>query len=140
MPQQQQRSNTHRHTLFRPCIDLHDGKVKQIVGGTLSASDAPASDDTLRTNYVSPHPPSYYANLYKDNHLDGGHVIMLGKGNADAAREALRAWPGEFPRFSVRSSLVSPCGETHQYVVDAKVHRGSTSRWWDYRRELLGVD
>ena len=81
---------THRFTLFRPCIDLHEGKVKQIVGGTLdSASDA------LKTNFVATHPPKYYAELYKDHKLEGGHVIMLGKGNTEAAREALAAWPGE---------------------------------------------
>lgn len=79
-----------RRTLFRPCIDLHDGKVKQIVGGTLS--DAPGS---LKTNFVASKPPKYYAELYRESSLEGGHVIMLGKGNADAAKEALAAWPGE---------------------------------------------
>ncbi|THH02441.1 hypothetical protein EW026_g428 [Hermanssonia centrifuga] len=78
-----------RRTLFRPCIDLHDGKVKQIVGGTLSDDT-----DALKTNFVANHPPRYYAELYRDNNLEGGHVIMLGKGNTDAAREALAAWPG----------------------------------------------
>lgn len=80
---------TRRHTLFRPCIDLHDGQVKQIVGGTLS--DAPES---LKTNFVATKPPAYYATLYREHGLDGGHVIMLGKGNVDAAKEALAAWPG----------------------------------------------
>ena len=78
-----------RRTLFRPCIDLHDGQVKQIVGGTLS--DAPES---LKTNFVATKPPAYYAELYKQHALEGGHVIMLGKGNVDAAKEALAAWPG----------------------------------------------
>jgi phosphoribosylformimino-5-aminoimidazole carboxamide ribotide isomerase len=77
-------------TLFRPCIDLHDGQVKQIVGGTLS--DAPES---LKTNFVASKPPRYYAELYRENGLEGGHVIMLGRGNTDAAREMLAAWPGE---------------------------------------------
>jgi phosphoribosylformimino-5-aminoimidazole carboxamide ribotide isomerase len=81
-----------RHrTQFRPCIDLHDGKVKQIVGGTLSDAS-----DTLQTNFVASKPPAYYAELYRDNGLIGGHVIMLGKGNMDAAKEALKAWPGYF--------------------------------------------
>ena len=78
-----------RRTRFRPCIDLHDGQVKQIVGGTLS--DAP---DTLQTNFIASKPPTYYAELYRNNELTGGHVIMLGKGNVDAAKEALNAWPG----------------------------------------------
>lgn len=81
---------TRRHTLFRPCIDLHDGKVKQIVGGTLSSTS-----DALKTNFVASHPPKYYADLYRTHDLEGGHVIMLGRGNVDAAREALEAWPGE---------------------------------------------
>jgi phosphoribosylformimino-5-aminoimidazole carboxamide ribotide isomerase len=74
---------------FRPCIDLHSGQVKQIVGGTLSAV---ASD--LKTNYVSKLPASHYANLYRQHDLHGGHVVMLGSGNTEAAQEALRAWPG----------------------------------------------
>ncbi|KAI0347516.1 Phosphoribosylformimino-5-aminoimidazole carboxamide ribotide isomerase [Trametopsis cervina] len=75
-------------TLFKPCIDLHDGQVKQIVGGTLSDAG-----DTLQTNFVAKHPPRYYAELYKTHDLEGGHVIMLGKGNVEAAKEALAAWP-----------------------------------------------
>ncbi len=75
---------------FRPCIDLHQGKVKQIVGSSLR-DDAPAA---VAENFVSTHSPAYYAELYKKDHLTGGHVIMLGTGNDDAAREALCAWPG----------------------------------------------
>ena len=74
---------------FRPCIDLHDGKVKQIVGSTLG--EEPSS---LRTNFSSPHPPSFYVDLYRRDNLYGGHVIMLGPGNEAAAMEALAAWPG----------------------------------------------
>ena len=77
--------------VFRPCIDLHEGKVKQIVGGTLS--DDPT---TLRTNFVSAKPAAWYAELYKRDRLEGGHVIMLGPGNDTAAREALAAYPGGF--------------------------------------------
>ena len=75
--------------MFRPCIDLHEGKVKQIVGGTLS--DDPA---TLRTNFVSQESARWYAELYKRDGLKGGHLIMLGLGNEGAAREALAAYPG----------------------------------------------
>jgi phosphoribosylformimino-5-aminoimidazole carboxamide ribotide isomerase len=75
--------------VFRPCIDLHEGKVKQIVGGTLG-------DDltALRTNFVSDRPAAWYAELYRRDRLTGGHVIMLGPGNDDAARGALAAYPG----------------------------------------------
>ena len=74
---------------FRPCIDLHDGQVKQIVGSTLQDTGAGPA-----TNFVSDRTPGYYAELYRDLDLPGGHVIQLGKGNETAAREALAAWPG----------------------------------------------
>ena len=76
--------------MFRPCIDLHDGRVKQIVGGSIDDSQP----DSLRTNYVSDKPPAWFAQLYRRDDLRGGHVIKLGQGNDDAAREALAAWPG----------------------------------------------
>lgn len=76
-------------TRFRPCIDLHEGKVKQIVGGTLDSDDA-----DLKTNFVSEKAPSWYAELYAADQLRGGHVIKLGPGNDEAARAALGAWPG----------------------------------------------
>ncbi|MEN8258087.1 MAG: phosphoribosylformimino-5-aminoimidazole carboxamide ribotide isomerase [Thermodesulfobacteriota bacterium] len=75
---------------FRPCIDLHNGRVKQIVGSTLSDT----SDSALQTNFASSHPSSYYAEMYKHDQLTGGHVIMLGPGNVEAASEALAAYPG----------------------------------------------
>jgi len=73
--------------MFRPCIDLHEGKVKQIVGGTLG-------DAGLRTNFVSERPAAWYAQLYRRDGLTGGHVILLGPGNEPAARAALAAYPG----------------------------------------------
>lgn len=76
-------------TLFRPCIDLHDGVVKQIVGGTLDSATAP-----LETNFVSEKPPRHFAELYAADGLAGGHVIQLGPGNEEAASEALAAYPG----------------------------------------------
>ncbi len=75
--------------MFRPCIDLREGKVVQIVGGTLS-DDAAA----VRTNFVSARPASWFADLYRRDGLTGGHVIMLGAGNEAPAREALAAYPG----------------------------------------------
>src|SRR6185369_12742528 len=74
--------------MFRPCIDLHEGKVKQIVGGTLLAEP-----ERLRTNFVSHNPAAWYAQLYKRDGLKGGHVIMLGPGNDKEARAALGAYP-----------------------------------------------
>lgn len=76
-------------TQFRPCIDLHNGVVKQIVGGTLQEDDS-----TLKTNFASEKPSSYYAELYKAANQKGGHVIQLGPGNKEAALSALKAWDG----------------------------------------------
>ena len=75
--------------MFRPCIDLHEGRVKQIVGGTLDEGPG-----TLRTNFVSEQSAAYYADLYRRDGLTGGHVIMLGAGNEEEARRALSAYPG----------------------------------------------
>jgi phosphoribosylformimino-5-aminoimidazole carboxamide ribotide isomerase len=75
--------------VFRPCIDLHEGKVKQIVGGTLGAEPG-----RLQTNFVSDRPAAWYAEMYKRDGLKGGHMIMLGPGNEPEARAALRAYPG----------------------------------------------
>ena len=75
--------------MFRPCIDLRDGRVTQIVGGTLTDSGA-----GVRTNFVAEQPPGWFAERYRRDGLSGGHVIQLGPGNEAAAREALAAWPG----------------------------------------------
>jgi phosphoribosylformimino-5-aminoimidazole carboxamide ribotide isomerase len=74
--------------MFRPCIDLHEGKVKQIVGGTLGDAGR------LRTNFVSEKPAAWFAELYRRDGLAGGHVIMLGPGNETEALAALAAFPG----------------------------------------------
>jgi phosphoribosylformimino-5-aminoimidazole carboxamide ribotide isomerase len=77
-------------TKFRPCIDLHAGRVKQIVGATLNVKN----ESSLQTNFVSDKPAGYFASLYKKYRLTGAHVILLGPGNEVAAREALTSWPG----------------------------------------------
>jgi len=76
-------------TIFRPCIDLHQGKVKQIVGASFTDSG-----NNLKTNFISQRPSSWYAELFKKDGLKGGHVIKLGEGNEKAALEALQAYPG----------------------------------------------
>jgi phosphoribosylformimino-5-aminoimidazole carboxamide ribotide isomerase len=73
--------------MFRPCIDLHEGKVKQIVGGTLGEAGP-------RTNFVSEKSAAWFAELYRRDGLSGGHVIQLGAGNETQARAALAAFPG----------------------------------------------
>ncbi len=74
---------------FRPCIDLKDGKVVQIVGGTLTDSGA-----GVVTNFTSAQSAADFAALYRKDGLRGGHVILLGPGSEDAARAALSAYPG----------------------------------------------
>jgi phosphoribosylformimino-5-aminoimidazole carboxamide ribotide isomerase len=76
-------------TLFRPCIDLHGGCVKQIVGGSLTDSG-----QGLQTNFVANRPAEWFAARYRDDSLNGGHVIKLGPGNDGAALTTLAAWPG----------------------------------------------
>ena len=73
--------------MFRPCIDLHEGQVKQIVGGSLG-------DAGLRTNFVSEKSAAWFAEIYSRDELRGGHVIQLGSGNETQARAALAAYPG----------------------------------------------
>lgn len=82
------RARSYGSSVFRPCIDLHEGKVKQIVGGTLGDTDR------VRENFVSEKSSAEFAELYRRDDLRGGHVIMLGPGNEAAAREALAAYPG----------------------------------------------
>ncbi len=75
---------------FRPCIDLRNGNVVQIVGGTLKDDDSAA----VATNFTSEKPSTYFAELYRGDGLTGGHVIALGPGNEAAAKAALAAYPG----------------------------------------------
>lgn len=75
--------------MFRPCIDLHRGKVKQIVGHSFSDKET-----RLQTNFATNRPSSWFAERYRRDSLFGGHVIMLGTGNKDAACLALRTFPG----------------------------------------------
>jgi phosphoribosylformimino-5-aminoimidazole carboxamide ribotide isomerase len=74
---------------FRPCIDLKNGKVVQIVGGSLSSDDS-----SVLTNFETETKPEEFARLYQKDALSGGHVIALGPGNENAATEALSAFPG----------------------------------------------
>ena len=57
---------------FRPCIDIHNGKVKQIVGGTLKDQNDQAAE-----NFVSEQDAPFYAQLYKTHGISGGHIILL---------------------------------------------------------------
>lgn len=81
---------------FRPCIDIHNGKVKQIVGASLSDQDHYAQE-----NFVAKQDAAFYARLYQKDRIRGGHIIMLNPEGSDyyaadraQALEALAAYPG----------------------------------------------
>ncbi len=57
---------------FRPCIDIHNGKVKQIVGGSLKDEQ-----DRAVENFVAGQNAGYYAEMYRKRGLKGGHIILL---------------------------------------------------------------
>lgn len=81
---------------FRPCIDIHNGKVKQIVGSSLKDQGSFATE-----NFVSGQDAAFYANLYKKQEITGGHIILLNpqgseyyEATKDQALKALKAYPG----------------------------------------------
>ena len=81
---------------FRPCIDIHNGKVKQIVGGSLKDIGNQAKE-----NFVATQDAAFYANLYRDAGITGGHIILLNAVESeyyDATKNqallALKAYPG----------------------------------------------
>ncbi|MDE6203760.1 MAG: phosphoribosylformimino-5-aminoimidazole carboxamide ribotide isomerase, partial [Lachnospiraceae bacterium] len=81
---------------FRPCIDIHNGKVKQIVGGSLKDKGDEAAE-----NFVARQDAAFFARLYKEKGLGGGHIILLNpsaSGYYDETKrqalEALRVYPG----------------------------------------------
>lgn len=81
---------------FRPCIDIHNGKVKQIVGGSLKDRG-----DKAEENFVAEENAEHYARLYKQDGLKGGHIILLNKWDSpyfeatkEQAKRALSAYPG----------------------------------------------
>lgn len=82
-----------RGVRFRPCIDIHRGKVKQIVGSTLTDVD---QDARMVTNFETERASHEFAEMYRRDGLQGGHVIMLGADEASkqAAKSALESFPG----------------------------------------------
>lgn len=81
---------------FRPCIDIHNGKVKQIVGGSLKDQG-----DEAKENFVAVQDAAFFACLYQEKNLRGGHIILLNPSSSEyyqqtreQAIEALKAYPG----------------------------------------------
>ena len=81
---------------FRPCIDIHNGRVKQIVGGSLLDMG-----DYAKENFVADQDAAFFAKLYRDAGIKGGHIILLNAKNSEyyeatkvQAMNALKAYPG----------------------------------------------
>ena len=115
---------------FRPCIDIHNGKVKQIVGGSLKDEGNMADE-----NFVSGQDAVFYANLYKKEGFRGGHIILLNARDSEyyeatkkQAVSALQAYPGG---LQVGGGITAEnaeeflaAGASHVIVMDR-------SRWTD---------
>ena len=127
-------------TKFRPCIDLHLGKVKQIVGRTLS------NEKNLKINFTSNSSAANFARLYAKDNLKGGHIISLGPGNTKSIKEALKAFPNG---LQVGGGITK---ETAKMWIDAKASHVIITSWMfddsgnlDYSKlkelkKLLGKD
>lgn len=125
---------------FRPCIDIHNGKVKQIVGGSLRDAK-----DSAEENFVSEQDASFYAALYRDNGLRGGHVILLNgkdspyyKKTREQALLALRTYPGGLQLGGgVRAENAADyldAGASHVIVTSYVFQKGTIS--WENLEKL----
>jgi len=101
--------------------------VKQIVGGTLNDSAG-----KLRTNFVSDRPAAWYAQLYQQDGLKGGHIVMLGPGNEAEAHAALRAYPGGMQiggGINADNALTWLRAGASHVIVTSWVFRGGQVDW-----------
>ena len=109
---------------FRPCIDLHEGRVKQIVGGSLREG----ADIGPVTNWETTRSPAEFARMYQADGLTGGHVIMLGPGNESLALSALEAYPGGLQVGGgitpQNAGLFIDAGASHVIVTSYVFHEG----------------
>lgn len=121
---------------FRPCIDIHNGKVKQIVGGSLKDQG-----DLAKENFVSEQDAAFFANLYKKAELKGGHIILLNASDSEyyemtkkQAFSALKAYPGGLQvGGGIRPDNASEfleMGASHVIVTSYVFHNGCI----DYER------
>lgn len=126
---------------FRPCIDIHNGSVKQIVGGSLADKGDFALD-----NFVSEYDGAYYAELYKKYDLSGGHIIILNpkdspyyEADLKQALCALKAWEGGLQIgggiTGENASLFLDSGASHVIVTSFVFREGEIA--WDNLEKLL---
>lgn len=125
---------------FRPCIDVHNGAVKQIVGGTLTDQG-----DRAKENFVSEQDGAWFARLYRRYHLKGGHVILLNPASSPyyeatkaQALSALAAWPGGLQIgggiTSENASSFLDAGASHVIVTSYVFRDGKIA--WDNLKQL----
>lgn len=124
---------------FRPCIDIHNGSVKQIVGGSLKDEG-----DFAEENFVSTRGAAYFAEKYREDGFSGGHVIMLNPVSSEyyektrsEAISALRTFPGGLMAGGGITPENAPAfldaGASHVIVTsyvfrNGSIHRSALSR------------
>lgn len=128
---------------FRPCIDIHNGKVKQIVGGSLRDRG-----DQAKENFVAEEGADYFARLYQKDGLKGGHIIILNKSDSPyfeaskaQAKAALDVYPGGLQvggGIGKENALeYLEAGASHVIVTSAVFRNGQIS--WEALKELSGI-
>lgn len=129
---------------FRPCIDIHNGKVKQIVGGSLKDHG-----DKAVENFVSGYDAAFYAELYKKDNLKGGHVILLNpvsseyyEKNRQQALAALKVFPGGLQVgggvTAENAAKFIEAGASH-VIVTSYVFREGQIQWDNLERLVRAV-
>ena len=129
---------------FRPCIDIHNGKVKQLVGGSVADTC-----DRAQENFVSSRPAAWYASLFEEKGLKNGHVIILNSKSSpyyEASRrqalEALRAYPGGLQAgggiTAENAAEYLDAGASH-VIVTSYVFRDGTISYENLNRLLENV-
>ena len=124
---------------FRPCIDIHNGKVKQIVGGSLKDAG-----DQAQENFTSEYDSTFYARRYRKDGLKGGHIIILNpvsseyyKASNEQALAALGAYPGGMQIgggiTAENASRYLDAGASH-VIVTSYVFRDGQIQWDNLKR------
>jgi phosphoribosylformimino-5-aminoimidazole carboxamide ribotide isomerase len=132
---------------FRPCIDVHNGAVKQIIGGTLRDPG-----DRAQENFVSEKDGAWFARLYRKYNLKGGHVIMLNPASSPCyeatkaqALSALAAWPGGLQIGGGINADNAPSfleAGADRVIVTSYVFRGGRIAWDNLKKltDAVGSD
>lgn len=125
---------------FRPCIDIHNGAVKQIVGGSLLDQG-----DQAKENFISNQGADYFAELYKKDGLTGGHVILLNPVSSEyyqktkaQALKALETYPGGLQIgggiTAENAQEYMDAGASHVIVTSYVFQNGEIN--WDHLEKL----